>query len=356
VLNPNTNSHISGALCVVALCTGLFSECFAENTSPEGMVWIPSGEFTMGGVGPETRRDEHPRHKVKLQGFWIDETEVTNAQFKKFVDATGYKTQAERAVVWDDIKKDVPPGTPKPPDEDLQPGSLVFNAPSAVPTNGDDISQWWKFTRGANWQHPEGPGSSIEKRMDHPVVHISYDDALAYCKWAGKRLPTEAEWEYAARGGLADKEFNWGDEPIDAKKANTWQGTFPSKNTGDDGFERTAPVKSFDANNYSLFGMAGNVWEWCSDLYRPTTYLERTIQAGRGTTIENPKGPAESFDPRHPNAHEVRVQRGGSFLCNSSYCSSYRPSARMSSTPDSSACHVGFRCVKDGEPEQKSMR
>ena len=315
-------------------------------TKPRGMVWIPAGEFVMGGVGNEARRDEFPRHTVKIDGFWIDETEVTNAQFASFVAETGYKTTAERAVDWEELKKDVPSDTPKPSEDQLSTGSLIFSAP-AKKVGTSDYTKWWQWRKGADWRHPEGPDSSIEGLESHPVVHVSFFDAEAYCKWAGKRLPTEAEWEYAARGGLKDKPYCWGDDKIDATRANTWQGLFPTQNTAEDGYLHTAPVRSFPANGFGLYDMAGNVWEWCADRYRPSTYLERKIKGGSANgALCNPEGPAKSYDPRHPFAHDLRVQRGGSFLCHASYCSSYRPSARMSSTPDSAACHVGFRCVK----------
>jgi formylglycine-generating enzyme required for sulfatase activity len=323
---------------------------FAKMQTKDGMVWIPSAEFTMGGVGKEARRDEFPQNRVRLTGFWIDATEVTNAQFKKFVKETGYVTTAEKEVSWEELKKDLPPDAAKPADADLKPGSLVFTAPTVVPANNVDVSQWWKWVHGADWKHPDGPDSSIDGKDDHPVVQVSFFDAQAYAKWAGKRLPTEAEWEYAARGGLETKEFVWGDEPIDHKKCNTWQGDFPVTNLRKDGYAATNPVKAFPPNGFGLYGMAGNVWEWCADLYHPSAYEDRVAACKQSSVYSDPLGPSRSFDPRHPDAHEVRVQRGGSFLCNSSYCSSYRPSARMSSTPDSAACHVGFRCVKNSDP------
>lgn len=312
-----------------------------------GMVLIRGGTFTMGGIGKDARADEFPKHKVLVNSFWIDETEVTNAQFKKFVDETSYVTTAERKISWEQIKKDLPPNTPRPKDEDLEPGSLVFKTPSTPITDSRNYSQWWSWTKGADWKHPYGPDSSIKGMNDHPVVQVSFEDASKYAEWAGKRLPTEAEWEYAARGGLEEREFVWGDAPIDKHKCNVWQGRFPTVNTKDDGYEATNPVKAFKANGYKLFGMAGNVWEWCADRYHPSYYEDLLKASEGGAPANNPTGPVNGFDPRHPNAQDVRVQRGGSFLCNASYCSSYRPSARMSSTPDSSSCHVGFRCVKD---------
>ncbi len=311
-----------------------------------GMVWIPAGEFSMGSTDPLARPDESPVHRVRVSGFWIDQTEVTNAQFALFVDATNYVTVAERAVDWESIKAQVEPGTPKPADELLQPGSLVFTPPKG-PVDLRQYGLWWTWTIGANWKHPEGPASSIADRADHPVVHIAFEDAAAYAKWAGKRLPTEAEWEFAARGGLEAKVNGWGDEPVDAKRCNTWQGTFPYRNTKEDGFTGTAPVKSFTPNGYSLYDTAGNVWEWCADLYRPDEYEQRVSAAGNGSVIDNPKGPDVSRDPRNPFSPVSRVHRGGSFLCNDSYCASYRPSARMACPPDTGLAHLGFRCVKE---------
>ena len=307
-----------------------------------GMAWIPGGEFSMGSTDPLARPDESPVHRVRVSGFWMDRTEVTNAEFRRFVDATGYRTVAERPVDWEELRKQVPPGTPRPADEMLQPGSLVFTPPVG-PVPVDDPSAWWTWTTGACWKHPEGPGSSIEGRELHPVVHVSWDDAVAYCAWAGKRLPTEAEWECAARGELDSKQNVWGDAPIDPTRCNTWQGRFPDQNTLADGFARTAPVGSFAPNCFGLYDMAGNVWEWCSDRYRPDAYVQR---AGAGIAID-PQGPDQSADPRNPDAPVSRVHRGGSFLCNDSYCSSYRPAARMAAPPDTGLAHMGFRCVAD---------
>ncbi len=317
-----------------------------NDAAPPGMVWVNGGEFEMGGTDPLARPDEAPIHTVRVDGFWIDATEVTNDQFRAFVAATGYQTLAERPVDWEEMKKQVPEGTPKPDESMLQPGSLVFSPPGpGAEVDLRDYGQWWHWTTGANWRHPEGPGSSIDGKGAYPVVHIAYDDAVAYCRWAGKRLPTEAEWEYAARGGLARKVNVWGDESVDAGRCNIWQGRFPTENTGEDGFARSAPVKSFPPNGYGLYDMPGNVWEWCSDLYRPDTYARRVLAAGEGTVIVNPKGPDVSLDPRNPHAPESRVHRGGSFLCNDSYCASYRPSARMACPPDTGLQHLGFRCV-----------
>ena len=324
-----------------------------EGTSA-GMVWIPGGEFTMGSTDPLARRDEAPVHRVRVDGFWMDETEVTNAQFRVFVETTGYITVAERTIDWEELKKQSPPGTPRPPDEELQPGSLVF-IPPVHPVGLRDYSRWWKWVDGACWKHPLGPGSSIEGRENHPVVHIAYEDALAYCAWVGKRLPTEAEWEFAARGGLDRKINVWGDEPIDHTRANTWQGEFPHRNTHEDGFTGASPVKSFPPNGYELYDMAGNVWEWCSDLYRSDTYALRVTGLRPDGVVYNPMGPATSFDARHPHEPVVRVQRGGSFLCHDSYCASYRPSARMATSPETGLSHTGFRCVAEfPEPKQEA--
>lgn len=309
-----------------------------------GMVKIPAGEFMMGAVDSDTtaRQDERPRHKVIVESFWMDETEVTNAQFRAFVQATNYVTTAERKPVWEEMRKQLPPGTPKPPDEVLVPGSLVFRQPGG-PVPLDNPANWWEWTPGADWKHPEGPGSSIEGKDNYPVVHISWDDAVAYAKWAGKRLPTEAEWEWAARGGLTDSIFAWGNEAIEQGeiKANTWQGHFPDQNTKRDGFYLAAPVKSFKPNGYGLYEVAGNVWEWCADWYRHDYYAASNRPEG----IRNPTGPSSSFDPDEPTIPK-RVQRGGSFLCHDSYCASYRVAARMKSSPDTGLVHAGFRCVK----------
>jgi formylglycine-generating enzyme required for sulfatase activity len=313
---------------------------------PSGMVWIPGGEFTMGTEGSIGWADEKPAHRVWVSGFWMDETDVTNAQFRAFVDATGYVTKAEKPVDVAEYLRQSPPGTPPPPKENLVPGALVFVPTSGpVPIVGPNVHrQWWKWTPGANWRHPEGPGSSIEGRDDHPVVHVSWHDAVAYAKWAGKRLPTEAEWEFAARGGLDGKTYVWGDEEFSEEKpqCNCWQGEFPWKNTARDGYERTSPVKAFPSNGYGLYDMAGNVWQWCSDWYQVDLYRARANQG----VIVNPPGPERSKDPHEPYA-QSRCQKGGSFLCHPSYCGRYRPGARHGCPPDTGMSHVGFRCVRD---------
>ncbi len=305
--------------------------------TPDGMVWIPGGQFKMGSSQSEARRDERPVHLVTVTGFYMDITEVTNAEFRRFVEATNYVTVAERKPKLEDIMAQMPPGTPAPPEDVLVPGSLVFQS-TETPVRTNDLSQWWRWTPGANWRHPQGPESDLQGLDEHPVVHIAWDDANAYCQWAGKRLPTEAEWEFAARGGLEQKPYVWGDEKVsdESPQANIWQGQFPNRNTVKDGYAATAPVKTFLPNGYGLYDMPGNVWEWCSDWYRTDTYRKRA-----GQDVFDPIGPSNTDHPFEPR----RVQRGGSFLCHRDYCSSYRPSARMSTSQDTGTCHVGFRCV-----------
>ncbi len=346
---------VRGRLALAAVNKQPPSTAASDVDRVKGMVWIPGGEFKMGSTDRLARPDERPVHRVRVGGFWMDQTEVTNAQFAQFVKATAYKTVAERPVDWEELKKQVPAGTPKPDDSMLAPGSLVFTPPSH-PVSTDNAAAWWTWTPGANWRHPRGPDSDLNGLENHPVVHVAHEDAVAFATWAGKRLPTEAEWEFAARGGLDGRVNVWGDEPVDPKRANTWQGHFPDKNTGEDGFIMAAPVKSYPANGYGLYDMAGNVWEWCSDLYRPDTYarqlleLEAAGRAGADRVVIDPQGPAKSLDPRSPNAPESRVHRGGSFMCNDSYCASYRPSARMAAPPDTGMSHLGFRCVSDSPP------
>lgn len=315
-----------------------------EETQPEGMVWIPAGTYTIGSEDEHAKLVEGPAYEVQVDGFWMDETEVTNAEFRKFVKATGYKTVAERPVDWEGLKQMLPPGTPKPHDSILEPGSMVFQPKPAA--NLYDITQWWAWVNGADWQHPYGPESNIEGKDNHPVVHIAYEDAVAYADWAGKKLPTEAQWEVAARGGDGHQSFAWGDKltPEGKYLANFYQGQFPDGNSAKDGFAKTAPVKSYEPNGFGLYDMIGNVWEWTSDWYRPDTHAQNKKQAGIRGCI-NPNGPSRSYDPQEPLTPK-RVTKGGSYLCSDEYCSNYRPSARMATAYDSGQEHLGFRCVK----------
>lgn len=312
------------------------------DTSTVGMKYIPGGTFMMGGDNEQASADEYPKHSVQVNAFWMDATEVTNAQFQKFVNATGYITTAEQKPDWEELKKSVPPGTLKPPDSVLVAASLVFKQTERE-VDLHNFNQWWNWVAGASWKHPQGPGSHIKGKENYPVVQVSWYDAMAYCKWAGKRLPTEAEWEFAARGGLINNIYPWGNEHVNAgkSKTNSWEGKFPYFNEMKDGYLTAAPVRYFTANGYGLYDMAGNVWEWCSDWYDAGYYK---ILAN--TTTQNPKGPEKSSDPEDMYTPK-RSLRGGSFLCNDSYCSGYRVARRMKSSPDTGLEHTGFRCVKD---------
>lgn len=300
----------------------------------EGMVWIPGGTFVMGS--DHHYPEEAPAHKVAVDGFWMDRTAVTNRQFRDFVDATGYVTSAEKPA----DPADYPGALP----EMLAPSSVMFRKASG-PVDLRNHFNWWTYMQGADWRHPRGPGSSLEGLWDHPVVHVAYADAEAYAAWAGKQLPAEAEWEFAARGGLEGAEFVWGDElaPGGVHQANTWQGEFPWQNLLQDGFEGTAPVRSFPPNGYGLYEMAGNVWEWTTDWYQVHGAIQHAC-----CTLDNPRGgtAAASVDPRAGDARIPRkVMKGGSHLCAPNYCRRYRPAARMAQPVDTSTCHLGFRCI-----------
>jgi formylglycine-generating enzyme required for sulfatase activity len=305
----------------------------------DGMVFIPGGSFRMGSPEPRYPEgtctdqaccdglDSTPIHEVEVEGFWMDRTPVTNAQFARFAKETGYLTVAERPDYGDR------------PGQYLEPGSFVFRPRPGI-TDYKNHQLWWDFVPGASWRHPEGPHSNIDGKDDHPVVQVCWEDAHAYAKWAGKRLPTEAEWEYAARGGLDQKKYVWGDElrPDGKWLANIWQGRFPYENTEADGYRTTSPVTAFPPNGYGLYDMSGNVWQWCADWYRPDFY--------KNSPRRNPQGPADSHDPSEPGVPK-RVQRGGSFLCSDAYCKGYLPGSRGRGQPNSAANHIGFRCVRD---------
>jgi len=321
----------------------------AENTTrpsgpaPDGMVWIPGGEFSMGAndppamddVGMKATVDARPIHRVYVDGFFMDTTEVTNAQFAKFVEATGYVTIAERKPRAEDF-----PGAPP---ENLVAGAVVFSPPNH-PVPLDNHFQWWSYVPRANWRHPQAPDSDIVGREQYPVVQVAYDDAVAFATWAGKRLPTEAEGEFAARGGLSGKMYPWGDEfmPKSKEMANTHQGHFPNEDTGEDGYRGIGPVAQFPPNGYGLFDVAGNVWEWVSDWYRPDYYQQLASQGG---VARNPRGPDASFDPSEPG-EKKHVHRGGSFLCTDQYCSRYMVGTRGKGEGSTGTNHLGFRLVK----------
>jgi sulfatase modifying factor 1 len=294
--------------------------------STEGMVLIKGGEFLMGA---DEFPDSRPMHKVAVDGFYMDEHEVTNAEFARFVKATGYKTVAERPLN--------PADYPGVPADKLVPGSAVFT-PTVQKVSLENPLQWWNYVPGASWSQPEGKGTTVKGRENLPVVHVAYEDAAAYAKWAGKRLPTEAEWEFAAQGGKGNHTYYWGDQLKPGNKwvANIYQGSFPDKNLKEDGYAAAAPVKTFPANSYGLYDMDGNVWEWCEDLYRPDYYQK--------SPSKNPKGPEDSYDPDEPGAVK-RVQRGGSFLCSDEYCIRYKAGSRGKGEVTSGSNNLGFRCV-----------
>ena len=316
------------------------------DAAPDGMIWIPGGEFSMGSEdprglehgGPDAMKDARPIHRVYVDGFWMDRTEVTNQEFAKFAKATGYITVAERKPRAEDF-----PGAPP---ENLVAGSVVFTPPGRpVPLN--DHYNWWAYVRGANWKHPLGPKSELKGREQYPVVHIAYEDARAYATWAGKRLPTEAEWEFAARGGKSGLVYAWGNELTPGGKwmANTHQGKFPNVDRGDDGYRGIAPAGKFAPNGYGLYDMAGNVWEWTSDWYRPDYFAQL---AATGAVARNPQGPESSLDPAEPN-EKKKVHKGGSFLCTEEYCTRYMIGTRGKGEISSASNHLGFRCVKPAQ-------
>lgn len=316
----------------------------APRKAPAGMVWVPGGEFSMGGdiqsdslcALPGTSNDASPVHRAYVDGFWMDATEVTNEQFAAFVTATGYVTVAEQKPTREEF--------PDAPPENLVAGSTVF-APTAQRVPLDNHYQWWSYAHGANWRHPDGAESALEGREKYPVVHIAYEDAVAYAKWTGKRLPTSAEWEFAARGGKAGEWYAWGNElkPGGKFQANIYQGRFPMQggDTGEDGFKGIAPVAQYAPNPYGLYDVAGNVWEWVSDWYRADYYE----QLAAASVARNPRGPDASFDPAEPG-QKKRIQRGGSFLCTDQYCTRYLVGTIGRGEERTASNHVGFRCVQ----------
>ena len=340
---PEEPAHLHPTPAASAFLPTVPNTTAPPDDSPQGMVWISGGEFSMGSNdprgalcgGPDSMGDARPVHRVYVDGFWMDTTEVTNAQFRQFVKATGYVTIAERKPTQEEF--------PTAPPENLVAGSTVFTlTPDAVPLN--DHFQWWRYQKGANWRHPEGPESDLKGRDTYPVVHIAYDDAVAYARWAGKRLPTEAEFEFAARGGLSGKLYAWGDElrPGGKWMANTFQGKFPVKDSGEDGFSGIAATAQFPPNGYGLYDMAGNVWEWVSDWYRLDTFATLAAQGG---VARNPTGPETPFDPAEPT-EKKHVHRGGSFLCTDQYCTRYMVGTRGKGESTTGSNHLGFRCVK----------
>jgi formylglycine-generating enzyme required for sulfatase activity len=339
----NQSTQVNGPSAAAAFLPTVENKTPPPTPAPEGMVWIPGGQFSMGSTIesealcglPGLTADALPVHRVHVDGFWMDATEVTNDQFEKFVKATGYLTIAERTPTKQEF--------PTAPAENLVAGSTVFT-PTPGPVPLGNHYQWWRYQPGANWRHPEGSDSDLQGKGKYPVVHVAYEDALAYAKWAGKRLPTEAEWEFAARGAQAGKLYVWGDEfrPSGKFMANTFQGQFPVKDTGADGFPGLAPVAQFPPNRYGLYDLAGNAWEWCSDWYRPDYYAQL---AAAGPVAHNPQGPDTPYDPMEPD-EKKRVHRGGSFLCTDQYCTRYMVGTRGKGEVSTASNHVGFRCVK----------
>jgi len=304
------------------------------NEAPAGMVWVPGGTFWMGCENCGMP-DALPAHLVSVDAFWMDRTPVTNEDFERFVKATGYVTVAER--------QPDPKNFPGVPREKLVAGSAVFK-PTPTPVSLDNHLQWWVYVPGASWKRPEGSGSSLRGRADHPVVHVAFDDVAAYAKWAAKRLPTEAEFEFAARGGLDRNLYPWGNDLTPGGKAvaNTWQGRFPTRDRGEDGYLGTSPVTAFPPNGFGLYDMGGNVWQWCADWYRPDYYA---VLTRAGSVSHNPQGPSDSFDPQEPGAAK-RVLRGGSYLCTDQYCARYLVGSRGKSEVSSGTSNLGFRLVR----------
>lgn len=347
MINLSRSQQIILGLLVALVVTVVVKIVIIGNSRPASdMAWIPGGAFNMGSNSRLAKRNEQPAHTVRINGFWMDKTDVTNAEFAAFVKATGYVTTAEKKPDWETLKVQLLPGVPKPDDDKLVAGSMVFVGTNK-PVPLDDSSRWWRFVPGADWRHPAGPDSNIMGKENYPVVQISYVDALAYAKWVGKRLPTEAEWEFAARGGLKEADFVWGAQfqPQGKRMANTFVGNFPVVDPAYKSMNQPSEVASYPPNGYGLYDMAGNVWQWVADWYRADAFV---LEAKNGL-VANPQGPSESFDPSHanePSAAPKRVIRGGSFLCDENFCMSYRPSARRGVDPYNPMAHIGFRLVK----------
>jgi sulfatase modifying factor 1 len=368
-MSTQRRSLLLAILMVLGICAFILLSDFLskpQQTIPEirlgdssnglkGMAWIPGGEFVMGSDHQKAQANEKPVHKVKVSGFWIDTTHVTNDQFAQFIKETNYKTTAEQIPDWETIRVQLPSGTPKPSASVFVAGAMVFVGTKAK-VNLNDYSQWWAYVPSANWRHPTGPQSSIDGKSNHPVVQISYEDALAYAKWVGKRLPTEAEWEFAARGGLNQATYVLGDQLEQAGQlpANIWdvkKQAFPVISPKAGGAVGTSAVGTFPQNGYGLFDMTGNAWQWVADSYRSDYFAMQAKEFGKDV-INNPQGPNSSYDPDDagiPINAPKRVIRGGSFLCNEDYCQSYRPSARRGADPFSPMSHLGFRLVKDSQ-------